>query len=237
MRSMFRRRQRRNSANMPMPLGCISMTWSARKRTSCRPTIIRFLRRSGSRCRTSPTNIGLYLLSVLAARDCDFITSGELCRYAQGTLRSLSRMLTWNGHFYNWYDIRTLEVIGEPFISTVDSGNFVTSLVAFCEGMKEYVGECPALLDCVYAYEKLAFRAFSRAVRSVPPSFQDRLRCENGKVQRFLLRYVHERGEDRELFCDGDARRPARALFYHVKAVLISIGRGDRHRVLERNGV
>ena len=114
--------------------------------------------------RTSPTNIGLYLLSVLAARDCDFITSGELCRYAQGTLRSLSRMLTWNGHFYNWYDIRTLEVIGEPFISTVDSGNFVTSLVAFCEGMKEYVGECPALLDCVYAYEKLAFRADFRVL-------------------------------------------------------------------------
>lgn len=114
--------------------------------------------------RTSPTNIGLYLLSVLAARDCDFITSDELLRYAKGTLRSLSRMLTWNGHFYNWYDVRTLEVIGEPFISTVDSGNFVTSLVAFCEGMKEYVGECPALLDCVYAYEKLAFSADFRAL-------------------------------------------------------------------------
>ena len=114
--------------------------------------------------RTSPTNIGLYLLSVLAARDCDFITSDELFRYAQGTMRSLSRMLTWNGHFYNWYDIRTLEVIGEPFISTVDSGNFITSLVAFCEGLKEYVGEYPALLDCVYAYEKLIHAADFRAL-------------------------------------------------------------------------
>ena len=114
--------------------------------------------------RTSPTNIGLYLLSVLAARDHDFITSEELYVYADGTLRSLSKMLTWNGHFYNWYDIKTLEVIGEPFISTVDSGNFVTSLVAFCEGLKEYVGEYPALLDSVYAYEKLSMAADFRAL-------------------------------------------------------------------------
>ncbi len=114
--------------------------------------------------RTSPTNIGLYLLSVLAARDNDLITSEELYAYADGTLRSLSKMLTWNGHFYNWYDIGTLEVIGEPFISTVDSGNFITSLVAFCEGLKEYVGEYPALLNAVYAYEKIISAADFRAL-------------------------------------------------------------------------
>lgn len=114
--------------------------------------------------RTSPTNIGLYLLSALAARDFDFISSGELLAYVSGTARTLSKMLKWNGHFYNWYDIRTLEVIGEPFVSTVDSGNLITSLVALCEGLKEYVDECPALLDSVYAYEKMIAAADFRAL-------------------------------------------------------------------------
>ncbi len=103
--------------------------------------------------RTSPTNIGLYLASLLGARDMGFISSEELCKCAEKTAGTLSSMMTWNGHFYNWYDIKTLDIIGEPFVSTVDSGNFVCSLVAFCEGVSEYAGECPALLDVLRVYE------------------------------------------------------------------------------------
>ncbi|MBQ8404764.1 MAG: hypothetical protein IJX55_10160 [Clostridia bacterium] len=103
--------------------------------------------------RTSPTNIGLYLASLLGARDMDFISSEELCKCAEKTAGTLSSMMTWHGHFYNWYDIKTLDIIGEPFVSTVDSGNFVCSLVAFCEGISEYAGECPALLDVLRIYE------------------------------------------------------------------------------------
>ena len=103
--------------------------------------------------RTSPTNIGLYLVSLLGARDMEFISSEELYRRAEKTAATLSSMMTWHGHLYNWYDIKTLDIIGEPFISTVDSGNFVCSLVAFCEGISEYAGECPALLDVLRVYE------------------------------------------------------------------------------------
>ncbi len=103
--------------------------------------------------RTSPTNIGLYLACLLGARDMDFISSEELCKSAERTAATLSSMMRWNGHFYNWYDIKTLDIIGEPFVSTVDSGNFVCSLVAFCEGISEYVGEYPELLDVLRVYE------------------------------------------------------------------------------------
>ncbi len=103
--------------------------------------------------RTSPTNIGLYLASLLGARDMGFISTEELCKSAERTAATLSTMMRWNGHFYNWYDIKTLDIIGEPFISTVDSGNLVCSLVAFCEGVSEYADECPALLDVLRVYE------------------------------------------------------------------------------------
>lgn len=105
--------------------------------------------------RTSPTNIGLYLASVLGARDMSLITSEELFYRAKNTAVTLAKMLKWHGHLYNWYDIKTLSVIGEPFVSTVDSGNFVCAVSSFCEGIKEYIFECPKLIDVLNFYEGL----------------------------------------------------------------------------------
>ena len=34
----------------------------------------------------------------------------------------------WHGHLYNWYNIKTLEPLRPRFVSTVDSGNFVSAL-------------------------------------------------------------------------------------------------------------
>ncbi len=108
--------------------------------------------------RTSPTNIGLYLASLLGARDISLITCDEFEYYAEKTAMTLIKLLTWKGHLYNWYDIKTLKVIGEPFISTVDSGNFVCALSSFCEGAKEYAFECPKLLDVIRIYEGIIKR-------------------------------------------------------------------------------
>ncbi|MDD4772794.1 MAG: glucoamylase family protein [Eubacteriales bacterium] len=88
--------------------------------------------------RTSPTNIGLYMLSCLAVRDFDIINDDELYRRLKNTCNTLERMTKWNGHLYNWYDTRTLEVLGTPYISTVDSGNLITFLVALAEGLKNH---------------------------------------------------------------------------------------------------
>lgn len=106
--------------------------------------------------RTSPTNIGLYLLSLLAARDFEIIDSSELYRRLNLTLQTVESMEKFKGHLYNWYDTSTLSVIGGGYISTVDSGNFVTSLVALCEGLKEYVSEEPRLLDLIVRAGKIS---------------------------------------------------------------------------------
>ncbi|MBO4428995.1 MAG: hypothetical protein J5832_03470, partial [Clostridia bacterium] len=104
--------------------------------------------------RTSPTNIGLYFLATLAARDFEFIGTDELLLRASNALDSLEKMLRWNGHLYNWYDLKTLNVTGVPFVSSVDSGNFTASLVAFCEGVKEYASENVNLIDVKNRAEK-----------------------------------------------------------------------------------
>jgi len=106
--------------------------------------------------RTSPTNIGMYLLSLLAARDFELIGKEEFLLRAQMTAQTLEQLSKWNGHLYNWYDLRTLSVLGGGFVSTVDSGNFVASLIAFCEGCKEYVGESSALLHVISALSRMA---------------------------------------------------------------------------------
>ena len=105
--------------------------------------------------RTSPTNIGMYLLSLLAACDLRFISADTLCTRAAMTAETLERLRKWNGHLYNWYDVQTLAVLGGGFVSTVDSGNLIASLITFCEGAKEYAGEVPALLDVVSVFSRI----------------------------------------------------------------------------------
>lgn len=106
--------------------------------------------------RTSPTNIGMFLVSALAARDFGYINSEKLAEYMKNAADSIDKLLKWRGNLYNWYDIQSLEVIGEPFISSVDSGNFLVCLTAVCEGLKEYASEEPTLLDSVKRFEKAA---------------------------------------------------------------------------------
>ncbi len=83
--------------------------------------------------RTSPTNIGLYLLSVCAAAKLDLINEKEALSRIDNTLNTVILLPKWHGHLYNWYDTETLFILGQSYISTVDSGNFITSIVALRE--------------------------------------------------------------------------------------------------------
>lgn len=91
--------------------------------------------------RCSPTNVGLYLLSVLAARDFGFIRTDELYERLKNTLDTLEKLEKWHGHLFNWYDNVTLETVGTKYVSTVDSGNFVTALTALEVGLDDYIPE------------------------------------------------------------------------------------------------
>ena len=95
--------------------------------------------------RTSPTNIGLYLISALAARDFGFIDSKKLAELLGATLDTVERLDKYRGHLYNWYDTLEAVPIGQRYISSVDSGNLAVCLVTLSSGVMEYAEECPEL--------------------------------------------------------------------------------------------
>lgn len=87
--------------------------------------------------RTSPTNVGLAILANRAARDWGYLTLSQTLNRIKGTLATLERLPRWKGHFYNWYDTRTLAPLEPHYISTVDSGNLVVSFLTLAHGLEE----------------------------------------------------------------------------------------------------
>lgn len=75
--------------------------------------------------RTSSTNIGLGLLTIVASYDLGFIDLEKAILYLENVLKTVQNLDKWNGHLYNWYDIRTLLPLKPRYVSTVDSGNFI----------------------------------------------------------------------------------------------------------------
>lgn len=96
--------------------------------------------------RTSPTNIGLYLLCILAARDLGFLDVPGLLERVDRTVATVERLEKWKGNLLNWYDTRTLRPLAPRYVSTVDSGNFACCLVALRQGLLEMGGEEAASL-------------------------------------------------------------------------------------------
>lgn len=94
---------------------------------------------NGLAYRTSPTNIGFLLLSMLSARDMGYITTTKMEMYLDNTISTIERMDKWEGHLYNWYSTTTLKPLKPYFVSTVDSGNFVSYLYVIKQGLKEYL--------------------------------------------------------------------------------------------------
>ena len=105
--------------------------------------------------RTSPTNIGLMLVSFLAARDFGFITSRELYMRLNLSLGTVEKLEKYEGNLLNWYDTETLEPLNPRFVSTVDSGNFLCCLTALKEGLKEYLWECSSLENIIKRTEMI----------------------------------------------------------------------------------
>jgi len=87
--------------------------------------------------RTSPTNIGLYLLSTVAARDFGWISLAEMAERLDNTLDTLDKLPKFRGHIYNWYQTDTLKPLEPLYISTVDSGNLAGHLVALAAALQE----------------------------------------------------------------------------------------------------
>jgi cyclic beta-1,2-glucan synthetase len=84
--------------------------------------------------RTSPTNIGLYLLAVLSAREFGWIGIEETVNRLESTISTLDKLERHRGHFFNWYDTTTREPMAPRYVSSVDSGNLAGHLLAIAQG-------------------------------------------------------------------------------------------------------
>lgn len=88
--------------------------------------------------RTSPTNIGLALAAAASAAKSGIIKQHEALSFISSMLPSLERMAKYRGHFYNWYDTRTLRPLKPEHISTVDSGNLCAGLIVTAAALEAW---------------------------------------------------------------------------------------------------
>jgi cyclic beta-1,2-glucan synthetase len=89
--------------------------------------------------RTSPTNIGLYLLSTLAANDLGWVGLWDTAGRLESTLQTMAKMERFRGHFYNWYETRDLRPLDPKYVSSVDSGNIAGHLLTLGNGCRELI--------------------------------------------------------------------------------------------------
>lgn len=95
--------------------------------------------------RTSPTNIGLLLLSTVAARELGFLTSAACVARIRLTLASVGKLERYHGHLLNWYDTASLRPLEPRYVSTVDSGNLAGHLIAVRQALLEIEASSPGL--------------------------------------------------------------------------------------------
>ena len=88
--------------------------------------------------RTSPTNIGLLLLATSTARDLGYVGALEFVERQELTFTTMGKLGRLHGHFFNWYDTKTLEPLLPQYISTVDSGNLAGHLLAVKQACIEF---------------------------------------------------------------------------------------------------
>jgi cyclic beta-1,2-glucan synthetase len=93
--------------------------------------------------RTSPTNLGLYLLSTMVAHDFGWIGILDTAERLEATLGSMAKLRRVRGHFCNWYDTRDLRPLEPIYVSTVDSGNLAGHLIALAHACRELMHRPP----------------------------------------------------------------------------------------------
>jgi cyclic beta-1,2-glucan synthetase len=89
--------------------------------------------------RTSPTNIGLWMLSALAAHDFGYLTADQVVDKLTHTMETIGKLERYEGHLLNWYDTQTLTPLEPRYVSAVDSGNLLGALWSLEHGLDELI--------------------------------------------------------------------------------------------------
>ncbi len=133
--------------------------------------------------RTSPTNMGMALLANLAAHDFGYLSTGELLRRTERTLRTMEKLERFRGHFYNWYDTRTLLPLNPQYVSSVDSGNLAASLLTLRAGLGELKSR-PVLDPRAFdGIEDTLVTLASRTPRSLTPGVHSQIEFLQGVLE------------------------------------------------------
>jgi hypothetical protein len=118
--------------------------------------------------RASPTNLGLLLNAQLAAYVLGFVTLAEFVEENEESLETVKSLARWNGHFFNWYDTRTLAALEPVFVSTVDNGNLACCLWTLrqgCLAAAEARLFRPALFAAIHDHLRLTREALAAGTR------------------------------------------------------------------------
>lgn len=97
---------------------------------------------AGVAWRTSPTNVGLQLLSYVNGYDLGYTTVSGLVDRVEAALDTLVGLERFRGHFFNSYSINTLQPLRPIRVSTVDSGNIAAHLLVLRIALLE-ISEAP----------------------------------------------------------------------------------------------
>ncbi|MFN2274801.1 MAG: GH36-type glycosyl hydrolase domain-containing protein [Anaerolineales bacterium] len=89
--------------------------------------------------RTSPTNIGFWMLSAIGAHDFGYVTVDQVIEDLTRTAETIGKLERHEGHLLNWYDIKTLTPLEPRYVSMVDSGNLLGCLWALEQGLDELI--------------------------------------------------------------------------------------------------
>ena len=89
--------------------------------------------------RTSPTNMGLYLLSTVAARDFGWIGLNNTIERLEATLATMDKLARFRGHFFNWYDTQDMRALEPAYVSSVDSGNLAGHLITLANACEVWM--------------------------------------------------------------------------------------------------
>ncbi len=95
--------------------------------------------------RTSPTNIGLYLLAAATARDFGWAGTEDTVERLEATFATLHKLPRFKGHFFNWYGTEDLRALDPPYVSSVDSGNLAGHLIALANACEEWQDGAPLM--------------------------------------------------------------------------------------------
>ena len=119
--------------------GATSRSSSRRKKIGCRRTIIRRNPpRASHRAPARPTSAWRCWRTWPPATSAIAAPAGCSIAFSK-TFATLTRMERHRGHFYNWYDTRSLKPLFPLYVSTVDSGNLAGHLLVLRSGLLELI--------------------------------------------------------------------------------------------------